>query len=275
MSADGPVTITYRDSNDKNADVTSFKIDIEPPTIHDRVTGSTTAAAMTRNSVSFIGTINDGDAGLAADTFQLYVDNDPTTKATTNSRSCQIPVEAVYGKDGKTVPIEFEDGRIYRLRCRDWSRSTVLSKAGKMDGSRRYRRRSCRERLANRSKPTTTPTVRRTVNSADEIEIDFDERAGFDPTFDAFNHAIEFQALVRDLAGNVGFSDSDRCEPAVYQRPWPRRNYGQIAKKARWSKAQRTWCAFSRHRSSWLDEVSTPYIDRWTRPSTGFYRSRR
>ena len=45
-----------------------------------------------------------------------------------------------------------------------------------------------------------------------EVEVNFDE---FLPAgaFEGFNNAVDFQALVRDLAGNVGFSDSDPTGP--------------------------------------------------------------
>ena len=45
-----------------------------------------------------------------------------------------------------------------------------------------------------------------------EIEIDFDEFID-DDTFDGFNNAVDFQAIVRDLAGNIGFSDSEPTAP--------------------------------------------------------------
>ena len=72
---DGPVTITYRDSNDRSQSFV-IQIDIEPPmiTIESPVHNSRSDD----EKPSFVGTINDGDAGLAADSFQLYVDNDPT-----------------------------------------------------------------------------------------------------------------------------------------------------------------------------------------------------
>ena len=47
-----------------------------------------------------------------------------------------------------------------------------------------------------------------------EIEVDFDEfpPVSEDTDFE-FNNAVDFQAVVRDLAGNVGFSDSDTAKP--------------------------------------------------------------
>ena len=72
---DGPVTITYRDSNDRSQSFV-IQIDIEPPMI--TIESPVHSSRSDDEKPSFVGTINDGDAGLAADSFQLYVDNDPT-----------------------------------------------------------------------------------------------------------------------------------------------------------------------------------------------------
>ena len=45
-----------------------------------------------------------------------------------------------------------------------------------------------------------------------EIEVDFDEFRSANE-FEGFNNAVDFQAVVRDLAGNYGFSDSDPVKP--------------------------------------------------------------
>ena len=69
------------------------------------------------------------------------------------------------------------------------------------------------------------------------------------PTSEAFNHEIEFQALVRDLAGNVGFSDSDPAKP---------RFINALGDKDDDGSKHNALGVFSRH-SVWLDEVD-PYI---------------
>ncbi len=91
---------------------------------------------------------------------------------------------------------------------------------------------------------------------ADEVEIDFDEA---DTNFEAFNHEIEFQALVRDLAGNVGFSDSDPAKP---------RFINALGDKDDDGSKHNALGVFSRH-SVWLDEVD-PYIIS-DKTATGFY----
>ena len=94
---------------------------------------------------------------------------------------------------------------------------------------------------------------------ADEIEIDFDEIAGYTFPDGAFNHKIEFQALVRDLAGNVGFSDSDPANP---------RFINDLGEKMGERTKPNVLGVFSKH-AVWLDEVD-PYILE-DRTATGFY----
>ena len=76
----------------------------------------------------------------------------------------------------------------------------------------------------------------------EEIEIDFDE---FEPNFEVFNHAVDFQAVVRDIAGNVGFSDSDAANPRFINA------LGQDKTKdrdPRWQEAQRPRCILQARR---------------------------
>ena len=70
----GPVIITYRDTGGTARSFT-IQIDIAPPVI--TVDSPTHKSRSDDEKPSFIGTINDGDSGLAADTFQLYIDNVP------------------------------------------------------------------------------------------------------------------------------------------------------------------------------------------------------
>ena len=73
-------------------------------------------------------------------------------------------------------------------------------------------------RPTTRSKLTTLTTVQPDGEFNGELEIDFDEFLDNTAVFDGFNNAVDFQALVRDLAGNVGFSDSDPHRSALHQR---------------------------------------------------------
>ena len=77
----GPVEITYKDTDGQNR-VYQIEIDIQPPTI--TVDSPEHKGRSDDEKPSFIGTFNDSDSGLAANSFQLDVDNsnDPGDETT-------------------------------------------------------------------------------------------------------------------------------------------------------------------------------------------------
>ncbi len=239
----GPVVINYRDSDGQTRSFT-IQIDIDPPVIN--VDSPVHNSRSDDEKPSFVGTINDGDAGLAADTFQLYVDNDPRRGNTTTVLS-ELKTDYVMGIDAGI------DRRLEYTGYDTTSKYGVIPSVTWMDES------------------TLTPRAYKSVEAdayangapdgefADEIEIDFDEIAGYTFPDGAFNHKIEFQALVRDLAGNVGFSDSDPAKP---------RFINDLGEKLAERTKPNVLGVFSKH-AVWLDEVD-PYILE-DRTATGFY----
>ena len=237
---DGPVTITYRDSNDRNQTFV-IQIDIEPPTIN--IESPVNNSRSDDEKPSFVGTINDGDAGLAADSFQLYIDNNP---ATANRYTVlDIKADLVTGLD---LPIE------RRLEYKGYA-DNGYEKYGVIKATRWM--------APSDATPTSDYYSVEADNYAngaadgefaDEVEIDFDEDIS---NFRGFNHKIGFQALVRDLAGNVGFSDSDPEKP---------RFINDLGEKT--PSVPNALGVFSRH-VVWLDEID-PYIMN-DMTATGFY----
>ena len=71
----GPVEITYKDTDGQNRSY-QIEIDILPPTI--TVDSPEHKGRSDDEKPAFIGTFNDSDSGLAANSFQLDVDNDGT-----------------------------------------------------------------------------------------------------------------------------------------------------------------------------------------------------
>lgn len=204
----GPVTVTYKDTDGQNR---SFEvmIDIEPPTI--QVDSPAHNARSDDEKPSFIGTFNDADSGLAADSFQLNVDN-------RNTPAGDAAVMSVASDVDGTAP----GGTGQVLRRLEYSGYAVAGNEqfGVIDSAlwmaELYKMRE-----------TTTPDMAADFKSVEaddfdngdsdgefneEAEIDFDEVTGTPADF-VFNHAIDFQASVRDLAGNIGFSDSDAANP--------------------------------------------------------------
>ena len=203
---DGPVTITYKDT-DGNNKTYDIQIDIQPPTIS--VDSPAHDGRSDDEKPSFIGSFNDNDSGLAADSFQLDVDN-------MDDRGDATPVIMVASDvDGPGTT----EGNFDQVRRRlDYSGFEVSETYGVISVE------------ADIYKVAHAPGVGIAMNhksveaddfadgAADgefneEIEIDFDEFLDDTSDFVAFNNAVDFQALVRDLAGNVGFSDSDPVNP--------------------------------------------------------------
>ena len=205
---DGPVTITYKDTSGTDREY-EIQIDIEPPTV--QVDSPAHNGRSDDEKPSFIGSVNDSDSGLAADSFQLDVDN----------------------RDDRTVPLlifEVSSG-VWGTEDDDGSNNGQVRR--RLDyrmpdgGSSQYGVIAVTEEgEIYRTEDSDSPKAHKSLEADDfadgspdgefngEIEVDFDE---FPPVSDdtdfEFNNAVDFQAVVRDLAGNVGFSDSDTTKP--------------------------------------------------------------
>ena len=204
---DGPVTITYKDTSGTNRTY-EIQIDIEPPTI--QVDSPAHNGRSDDEKPSFIGSFNDSDSGLAADSFQLDVDN-------RDDDGDDDPIMSVGSDvDGTSPGAPTPDGGGQVRRRLDYSGydPAAPSMFGVI-GVDIYR-----------TEDSDSPKGHKSLEADDfadgspdgefngEIEVDFDEfpPVSEDTDFE-FNNAVDFQAVVRDLAGNVGFSDSDTAKP--------------------------------------------------------------
>ncbi len=206
----GPVEITYRDTDGQNRSY-QIEIDILPPTI--TVDSPEHEGRSDDEKPAFIGTFNDSDSGLAANSFQLDVDNsnDPGDE---NTIIISVPA-AVSSEGDEQVQrrqdyIGFGDDplNVYGLIALD---ETVLTNGVYKveDDPEDSDRAPAHYSLEADDFDDGAPDGE--FNG--ELEIDFDEFLDATTDFDGFNNAVDFQALVRDLAGNVGFSDSDPTAP--------------------------------------------------------------
>ena len=200
----GPVTITYKDTDGKNQRY-DIEIDIEPPTV--QVDSPVHNGRSDDEKPSFIGSFNDSDSGLAADSFQLDVDNSDDEG---DESAIMIVSAGVTGKDG----VQYAQVR-RRLDYTGYDAVTD-TQFGVIGFDDVYR--------VDDEVDPGDPKAYKSLEADDfadgaldgefngEIEIDFDE---FQPAadFPGFNNAVDFQAVVRDLAGNFGFSDSDHAKP--------------------------------------------------------------
>ena len=244
----GPVTINYHDSSGQ-ARSFEIQIDIDPPVIN--IDSPVHNSRSDDEKPSFIGTFSDGDAGLAAGTFQLYVDNNPREADGGDYTVLMgLGADVTDGDEGIDRRLE------YKGYTDEKSKYGVIGHDQWMEES---------ERTSDDPEDYKSVEADDYANGApdgefaDEIEIDFDEEGGFGNDQDAFNHKIEFQALVRDLAGNVGFSDSDPANP---------RFINDLGEKDGERTVPNVLGVFSNH-AVWLDELD-PYIMQ-DMTATGFY----
>ena len=205
----GPITINYKDSDGKNKSFV-IDIDIEPPTIN--VDSPTHKGRSDDEKPSFIGTVNDAGSGLVSDSFQLDVDNRHDDKTDNEDDGSSAVIRILSGVSASGQVIDQGDYTGFSDADARYGLIAAGDPGNKIGDV--YKIASPKDPLGY--------DVYKTLESDDynngapdgefngEIEIDFDE---FEPDFDVFNHAVDFQAVVRDIAGNVGFSDSDAANP--------------------------------------------------------------
>ena len=196
--ASGPVTIEYRDTNGSRRNL-RIQVDYEPPRIeidHPRHQSSSDD-----QSPDFIGTFEDNDSGLAQESFRLVVDNDPDA-----TRNSDFALDGIVPKF--TVRGTGPGGSVQRQA--DYVGYSISSDDpfGVIDPDQLF---DLGDESCNRNR-------NRCFIEADSYD-DGDSRGRFDDSVrlrlegDDLEFGVDFQAFVVDLAGNVGFSDSDPSNP--------------------------------------------------------------
>lgn len=200
----GPVSIIYKDTDGKNRRY-DIEIDIDPPTI--QVDSPVHKGRSDDEKPSFIGSFNDSDSGLAADSFQLDVHNQDDAGDET---AIMMRLANVMGSDGMYGQVRrrldymgYEDSSMFGVIDHTIYRDDSGFLSGSGTGAKDYKSLEADD-FADGSPDGE-------FNG--EIEIDFDEFLDSNADFAGFNNAVDFQAVVRDLAGNFGFSDSDAANP--------------------------------------------------------------
>ncbi len=202
----GPVTIEYRDS-DGSKRTLDIEIDIAAPRIS--VTSPAHGASSGDQSPDFAGTLEDTDSGLADKSFRLVADNRIDGQGTNddfvldnapNADSVRGPADAALtriedytGYNTTAPPSQFgivpSASRLYDLgddSCDNQDQCHIL--ADEYDDG------------------ATSGTF------DDDLRLDLQDSSGDVDTRDR-EFQIDFQAFVMDMAGNIGFSDSDPSNP--------------------------------------------------------------
>ncbi len=203
----GPITIEYRDSNGSTQRL-RIEIDKTPPRVS--VTSPANGSSSGDQTPDFAGTLEDIDSGLADKSFRLLVDNQVESKDGKNTDFAlhmKAPnADNVMGPDtgGLTRIAEYKGftdadplfgivsmaSNLYDLgddRCVDGEDDCYIESEAYDDGA---------------------------ISGSfdDSLRLDlYDGTSDFTVRDREFQ--IDFQAFVMDMAGNIGFSDSDPANP--------------------------------------------------------------
>lgn len=213
----GPVTITYKDSSGATRTM-GIEVDIQPPTI--TIASPLHESSGDDRSPDFIGTFEDGGAGLADDTFKLYVDNKSDNAGDVGARI--LDTEAVLN-----IPSGITTSATRVELRRDYSppgANTISDNHpfGRIDGKASageiYFTTTAAAGASPEASIDANNAERKIVNADIYDDGDgqgtFDDDARFEGSpSNGREIGVDFQGVVIDLAGNVGFSDSDTAAP--------------------------------------------------------------
>ncbi len=205
----GPVTIEYRDT-DGHVQTKAITIDTVPPAVQIDTPAHKSEDQDT--SPEFAGSFNDSESGLRQNSFQLYVDNTNDTQesgdgiTSTDALDLDLVMDGDYGyvmppATGEVVR-SIEDYEGY---------SSTSSQFGVIDHTDVYMDETDTLLKVNGDRFSDGAA---TGTFADSVRIRI--LTGTPPEeVDPYNNTIDFQALVADRAGNIGFSDSDDAGPRL------------------------------------------------------------
>ena len=203
----GPVTIAYKDS-DGGTKTLSVAIDTVPPNVQIDTPAHNSEGQDT--SPEFAGSFTDGESGLRKDTFRLYVDHtdDGDENGVEGNLALDLRVDAANTNNNDYGLVTSGDNAIVES-LRDYAGYPTPGTFGVIP----------HEDLFDLDPPGTSQT-----DSVRSVEGDNHDDGATNGTFgdsvrisflsdDSYNNTIDYQALVADRAGNIGFSDSDDDGP--------------------------------------------------------------
>ncbi len=223
----GPVVIEYKDT-DGDTQTLTISLDTVPPDI--QIDAPAHKSEDQDTSPEFVGSFNDGESGLREDSFQLYVDNTNDTGESgdsANTLALNLSVDNTipdnpYGRVNAPAKGEvvrsIED---YKGYSETSSQFGVIKHTDVYDLDKNADGTDSESRLGvdgdRFSDGATTGTF------ADSVRVRIRTGTLLEEV-DPYNNTIDFHALVADVAGNIGFSDSDDAGPRFID------DYGKEAK---------------------------------------------
>ena len=215
----GPVKISYRNSKG-DVKTLSIAIDKSPPSI--QVDSPVNGASSTDDSPELIGTFNDGGgSGLRKNSFKVYADNTPDSKID-KTPVWDLGVLGTTGGDRGRVCVDADpddemcdtDDKTLVLRSQYLGYSATAPTFGIIHSKDIYRNPKAD---VNDDDEDDYKTADAETYEDGDINGEFDTivRIDFPVTTDdnRYNHTIDIQAVVLDIAGNIGFSDADPSDP--------------------------------------------------------------
>ena len=224
----GPVTLKYRDTDDDEQTM-SIMIDTAAPSITVDAPAHMTSTRDASPNLS--GTFDDSGSGLREESFRLFADNKDDTEEDGNRGDPVFDLE-VYGGTG-TPPRAAGNRGIVKTPddvdtieiaggYRGYDETSDDTTFGIIKASEVYLPESGTESTYP-SKDDNQPRLafRKVVDAEDfddgAVSGEFDQSIRFDFSGElaneTFNNTIDFQAVVMDRAGNLGFSDSEPSSP--------------------------------------------------------------
>ena len=221
----GPVTITYKNSNGDNTTI-SITIDKEAPTI--QVDAPLNNTASKDDSPELLGSFTDGGgSGLREDSFKVYADNrsdnkddgTPIWELTVNVAA--VAAEAPSAPRGRLcIDVDddndvCEDGAdaVAALRGHYAGYSEAQPTFGIISNGDVYKAEDADDDGEDEFKTGDAETYEDGDTSGifdTVVRIDFPPP---DENDERYNNTIDIQAVVVDIAGNIGFSDSEPGAP--------------------------------------------------------------
>ena len=217
----GPVNIRYRDS-DENIQAVAVSIDTEPPEI--LVESPAYKENFADQRVRVVGTFGDDESRLREDSFRLFLDNND------DSDENGVAGDPVFDLSVDEDPSDADMGRYGCVGINEGTPPTpvadlVVQLTEDYTGSRIV---DCSQQFGVVPSRELYKSLEDSMGNMVLAEIDpddfndgaedgsFDDIARLDIEIDEgqeLNNTVDFQAFVLDIAGNVGFTDSDLAGP--------------------------------------------------------------
>ena len=220
----GPVLVEYRDTDGKSRNL-SISIDTVPPAVQIDVPAHKERGRDT--TPAFAGSYADAESGLREESFRLYVDNsNDMSESGVNDRGESAKLALDLTVDENTDASGYVRNDPIPLRSIDQYAGFAPKDDATDDGEDQFGVLAHNEIYGLESLDDELQHIEGDRHSdgaatgtfGDSVRIRIEETVTVNDVetkreIDEYNNTIDFHALVADVAGNIGFSDSDDTGP--------------------------------------------------------------